>query len=104
MAESRNAVLVLKGANIAAYGFGDGHPFGPDRHAAFHDELAGRDIEQVDGGLEETQPDQLLDQIAARDDDEQTHHQQQNRDEVGVMTGEGHESSPPASRRRPANT
>jgi hypothetical protein len=42
MADSRNAVLVLKGANIAAYGFGDGHPFGPDRHAAFHDELAGR--------------------------------------------------------------
>ncbi len=42
MADSRNAVLVLKGANIAAYGFGDGHPFGPDRHAAFHEELAGR--------------------------------------------------------------
>ena len=47
MAESRNAVLVLKGANIAAYGFGDGHPFGPDRHAAFHDELAGRDFSRV---------------------------------------------------------
>jgi acetoin utilization protein AcuC len=29
-------VMVLKGANIAAYGFGDGHPFGPDRHDAFH--------------------------------------------------------------------
>ncbi|MEZ5563952.1 MAG: acetoin utilization protein AcuC, partial [Gammaproteobacteria bacterium] len=44
MADSRNAVLVLKGANIAAYGFGDGHPFGPDRHAAFHDELARRPV------------------------------------------------------------
>ena len=44
MTDSRNAVLVLKGANIAAYGFGDGHPFGPDRHAAFHDELARRPV------------------------------------------------------------
>ena len=35
-----NKVLVLKGENIAAYGFGDGHPFGPDRHDAFHQELA----------------------------------------------------------------
>jgi acetoin utilization protein AcuC len=34
-------VLVLKGENIAAYGFGDGHPFGPDRHDAFHERLAG---------------------------------------------------------------
>jgi acetoin utilization protein AcuC len=32
-------VLVLKGDNIAAYGFGDGHPFGSDRHDAFHSEL-----------------------------------------------------------------
>jgi acetoin utilization protein AcuC len=32
-------VLVLKGENIAAYGFGEDHPFGPDRHAAFHREL-----------------------------------------------------------------
>ncbi|TDJ48472.1 MAG: acetoin utilization protein AcuC [Gammaproteobacteria bacterium] len=32
-------VLVLKGDNMAAYGFGDGHPFGPDRHDVFHAEL-----------------------------------------------------------------
>jgi acetoin utilization protein AcuC len=32
-------VLVLKGENIAAYGFGADHPFGPDRHGAFHDRL-----------------------------------------------------------------
>lgn len=38
-------VLVLKGANIAAYGFGDGHPFGTDRHDAFHAELAGRGLD-----------------------------------------------------------
>ena len=41
MATGRNDVLVLKGANIAAYGFGEGHPFGPDRHDVFHRELAG---------------------------------------------------------------
>lgn len=40
----RNDVLVLKGANIAAYGFGDGHPFGPDRHEVFHRELADRGL------------------------------------------------------------
>ncbi len=45
MAEAENEqVLVLKGDNMAAYGFGAGHPFGPDRHAAFHTKLAGLDI------------------------------------------------------------
>ncbi|MEQ1800586.1 MAG: acetoin utilization protein AcuC [Gammaproteobacteria bacterium] len=42
VASGRNDVLVMKGANIAAYGFGDGHPFGPDRHDVFHRELAER--------------------------------------------------------------
>lgn len=32
-------ILVLKGQNIAAYGFGKDHPFGPDRHDVFHAEL-----------------------------------------------------------------
>lgn len=32
-------VLVYKGAEIAAYGFGDPHPFGFDRHDVFHAEL-----------------------------------------------------------------
>ena len=36
---SHKKVLVLKGENIAAYGFGKGHPFGPDRHDVFHAEL-----------------------------------------------------------------
>ena len=29
-------ILVVKDDNIASYGFGDDHPFGPDRHGAFH--------------------------------------------------------------------
>ncbi|MGI9307749.1 MAG: acetoin utilization protein AcuC, partial [Gammaproteobacteria bacterium] len=33
-------VLVIKSAAIAAYGFGDGHPFGPDRHDVLHARLA----------------------------------------------------------------
>ena len=32
-------VLVYKGEEIAAYGFGDPHPFGTDRHDVFHKEL-----------------------------------------------------------------
>ena len=32
-------VLVYKGEAIAAYGFGDPHPFGIDRHDVFHNEL-----------------------------------------------------------------
>lgn len=39
MIRTDKKVLVLKGDNIAAYGFGDGHPFGPDRHDVFHAEL-----------------------------------------------------------------
>ncbi len=34
-----DAVLVSRGEAIAAYGFGDPHPFGTDRHDAFHAEL-----------------------------------------------------------------
>lgn len=33
-------VLVINSSEIAAYGFGKGHPFGPDRHDSFHAELA----------------------------------------------------------------
>ena len=35
-----NPVLVVKDPVIAAYGFGHDHPFGPDRHDAFHARLA----------------------------------------------------------------
>lgn len=34
-----DSVLVYRGASIAAYGFGDPHPFGTDRHDVFHAEL-----------------------------------------------------------------
>jgi acetoin utilization protein AcuC len=34
-----NTVLVYRGEEIAAYGFGDSHPFGTDRHDVFHSEL-----------------------------------------------------------------
>ena len=38
-------VLVYKGAEIAAYGFGDPHPFGTDRHDVFHRELAAAELD-----------------------------------------------------------
>lgn len=44
MAAGHGDVLVMKGANIAAYGFGAGHPFGGDRHDVFHAELAARGL------------------------------------------------------------
>jgi acetoin utilization protein AcuC len=34
-----SAVLLVAGEQIARYGFGDGHPFGPDRHEVFMREL-----------------------------------------------------------------
>jgi len=34
-----DTVLVYRGEEIAAYGFGDPHPFGTDRHDVFHSEL-----------------------------------------------------------------
>jgi acetoin utilization protein AcuC len=37
--ESTSNVLLVAGEEIARYGFGDGHPFGPDRHDAFMREL-----------------------------------------------------------------
>jgi acetoin utilization protein AcuC len=40
LAESNgSAVLLVAGEQIARYGFGDGHPFGPDRHEVFMREL-----------------------------------------------------------------
>lgn len=36
----RRPVYVYRGEELANYGFGADHPFGPDRHGAFHDELA----------------------------------------------------------------
>jgi acetoin utilization protein AcuC len=40
-------VLVYKGDALAAYGFGDPHPFGIDRHDVFHHELAEADLDDT---------------------------------------------------------
>jgi acetoin utilization protein AcuC len=36
---SKAPVYVYRGEALARYGFGEGHPFGPDRHDVFQDEL-----------------------------------------------------------------
>ncbi|HSN70646.1 MAG TPA: hypothetical protein VLT59_04020 [Steroidobacteraceae bacterium] len=38
--EKGSPVLLVAGEAIARYGFGEGHPFGPDRHGAFLREFA----------------------------------------------------------------
>lgn len=38
-------VAVVAGEPIARYGFGDGHPFGPDRHGAFMREFEARGLQ-----------------------------------------------------------
>ncbi|HYJ39446.1 MAG TPA: hypothetical protein VEW08_01580, partial [Steroidobacteraceae bacterium] len=40
------SVLLIAGERLARYGFGDGHPFGPDRHAAFLAELVARGLDK----------------------------------------------------------
>ncbi|MCU0758609.1 MAG: acetoin utilization protein AcuC [Steroidobacteraceae bacterium] len=37
-------VLVIAGEKLARYGFGEGHPFGPDRHGAFYREFEARGL------------------------------------------------------------
>ena len=37
-------MFVFRGEALARYGFGEDHPFGEDRHAAFHDELAAQSL------------------------------------------------------------
>jgi len=39
-------VAVVVSERLARYGFGDGHPFGPDRHAAFVREFEARGLHQ----------------------------------------------------------
>jgi acetoin utilization protein AcuC len=38
--DRKSPVFVYRGTALANYGFGNDHPFGPDRHDAFHAELA----------------------------------------------------------------
>src|SRR3974377_2191770 len=40
-------VAVVLGERLARYGFGDGHPFGPDRHDAFMRELKADGVEAL---------------------------------------------------------
>lgn len=46
-------VLLVSGDKIARYGFGDGHPFGPDRHGVFLEEVKAAGLE---GGLRRAEP------------------------------------------------
>lgn len=46
-------VMLVAGETIARYGFGDGHPFGPDRHDVFMRELK---TEGLDGRVERAEP------------------------------------------------
>lgn len=43
---SASAVAVVAGEAIARYGFGNGHPFGPDRHDHFMRELAAQGLDE----------------------------------------------------------
>jgi acetoin utilization protein AcuC len=38
--QNEQPIYVYRGDELANYGFGEDHPFGPDRHGAFQDELA----------------------------------------------------------------
>ncbi|HEX7061377.1 MAG TPA: acetoin utilization protein AcuC [Woeseiaceae bacterium] len=41
---TERSVLVYRGSALAHYGFGNGHPFGPDRHDVFQAELAAAEL------------------------------------------------------------
>lgn len=43
-----NKLCVYIGENLASYGFGDGHPFGPDRHDAFVKEFYRQDLANLE--------------------------------------------------------
>ncbi len=57
-----DTVLVYRGKEIAAYGFGDPHPFGTDRHDVFHAEL---DKAGLEGSIDYGHPrPALVDELA----------------------------------------
>ena len=49
-----SSVLLIAGDSIARYGFGEGHPFGPDRHGAFLRELGS--VQHLDQRLRVLEP------------------------------------------------
>jgi acetoin utilization protein AcuC len=51
--KKKRSVLLVAGETIARYGFGDGHPFGPDRHDVFMRELK---AEELDGRVGRAEP------------------------------------------------
>ena len=53
MRRGRPSTCLVAGEKIARYGFGEGHPFGPDRHDAFIRELK---AEALDGIVEPLEP------------------------------------------------
>lgn len=46
LSDPASSVLLVAGERLARYGFGDGHPFGPDRHAAFLAEFSKRGLDR----------------------------------------------------------
>jgi acetoin utilization protein AcuC len=52
MFRSRPRTSLVYGEQIARYGFGNGHPFGPDRHDVFLRELATEDLKRSVNALE----------------------------------------------------
>jgi acetoin utilization protein AcuC len=46
ISKSRDIVTIYAGPAVAAYGFGDGHPFGRDRHDAFWNEAVRRGLDR----------------------------------------------------------
>lgn len=76
----QNPVYVYKGPGLAAYGFGDPHPFGLDRHDVFQSELAGAGL---DGGIHYAEP------RTATVDDLLLFHTPQYIDRVSRMSVEG---------------
>jgi acetoin utilization protein AcuC len=74
-------VYVYKGDALARYGFGADHPFGQDRHAAFHDELARAGL---DGAIEYRVP------VGCSRDLLELFHAPEYVDFVAGMSAEGH--------------
>lgn len=73
-------VLVYKGDELAAYGFGDPHPFGIDRHDVFHAELANAGLSEF---IEYGHP------RVARVDELALFHTPELIDRVSLMSAEG---------------